>query len=638
MNIIEVIPIKKGNTLGTLTYFTSQDIYIGSIVSVPVRNKKIKGIVVDVKKAQEIKSEIKKAGFTLKKIEKIKAKNFFTQSFTQALAHTSDYFVGSMGSTINTLVPDYIFENVDKLKLNEGRIISKEKNVEDSLQNSLIPNNQKIYLIHSPENERYTQFRNIIRHEFAKKKTLYFIYPNSEQAINGFNILKKGIEKYTLLLHGNLNKKEIINTWNEAVNQDHPIVIVCTYAFLSIERPDIGSFIIENENSRNYKIQKRPYIDIKYFIEQYARQLNIDLYYSGENIRTETIYRKKIGEIIQVNTFENNDDNHVDISLIDMKKKKDETDKTFKVLSDETISNINKTIVNKRNMIILTLRRGVSPITLCEDCNNVVHCNNCNSPVVLHKNFFMCHRCGERRSTEEYCKTCGSWKLKAFGIGIDLVYETIKNDYKELNVYKIDSDSVKNDKEIKNIIEKWINEPRSILIGTEMMLQYIHTKAEYSSALGIDSLFSLPDFRIEEKIIHMLNTLKQKTEVSMVIETRKIDERVFDYFINKKRDEFYLNTIEERSLLGYPPFKTLIKITISGKRDLITKNMESIKDNLSPLEIDIFPAFTRNKKGEEVLHGIIKIEQNQWPDMKILYKLRELPPFVSINIDPENLL
>lgn len=636
MNIIEVIPIKKGSTLGTLTYFTSQDIFIGSIVSVPVRNKKIKGIVVDIKKAQDIKSEIKKAGFTLKKVEKIKAKNFFSQNFTKALSLTSDYFVGNMGSTINTLVPDYIFENIDKLKLNEDHIENQKISDYNSENNSF--NNQKIYLIHSPENERYTQFRNIVRHEFAKKKSLYFIYPNAEQAIHGFNLLKKGIEKYTFLLHGNLNKKEIINTWNEAVNEDHPIVIVCTYAFLSINRNDIGSFIIENENSRNYKIQKRPYIDIRYFIEQYSRELNIDLYYSGENIRTETIYRKKIGEITQVNTFKNDDDDHVHISLIDMKKKKDEQDKIFKVISDETISNINKTIDNKKNMIILTLRRGVSPITLCEDCNNVVHCNNCNSPVVLHKNFFMCHRCGERRSTEEYCKTCGSWKLKAFGIGIDLVYETIKNDFKQLNIYKIDSDSVKNDKEIKGIINKWENEPGSILIGTEMMLQYIHTKPEYSSILGIDSLFSLPDFRIEEKIMQMLNTLKQKTEINMIIETRKIDERIFNYFINKKRDEFYLNTLEERSILGYPPFKTLIKITISGKRDMITKNMEAIKNNLLPLEIDIFPAFTKNKKGEEVLHGLIKIEQNQWPDIKTLQKLRELPPFVSVNIDPENLL
>jgi primosomal protein N' (replication factor Y) len=250
----------------------------------------------------------------------------------------------------------------------------------------------------------------------------------------------------------------------------------------------------------------------------------------------------------------------------------------------------------------------------------------------------MCHRCGERRSTEEYCKNCGSWKLKAFGIGIDLVYEKIKNDFKNINIYKIDSDSVKNDKEIKEIINKWENTPSSILIGTEMMLQYIHSQAEYSSILSIDSLFSLPDFRIEEKIMHMLNTVRQKTDINMIIETRKKDERVFDYFINKKKQEFYLNTLEERSILGYPPFKTLIKITISGKRNIITEQMEKIKNDLSPIEIDIFPAFTRNKKGEEVLHGIIKIEQNQWPEINLLQKLRFLPPFVSINIDPETML
>jgi primosomal protein N' len=161
MNVIEVIPIKKGSALGTLTYFTSQDIYIGSIVSVPVRNKKVKGIVVSVKKAQDIKTDIKRAGFALKKIEKIKAKSFFTKNFTDALSYTSDYFAGSIGSTINSLVPDYIFENIDKIKLDEVKINKAQDNDINNENYNL--NNQKIYLIDSPETERYTQFRNIIR-------------------------------------------------------------------------------------------------------------------------------------------------------------------------------------------------------------------------------------------------------------------------------------------------------------------------------------------------------------------------------------------------------------------------------------------------------------------------------------------
>jgi primosomal protein N' len=328
MNVIEVIPIKKGSALGTLTYFTSQDIYIGSIVSVPVRNKKVKGIVVSVKKAQDIKTDIKRAGFALKKIEKIKAKSFFTKNFTDALSYTSDYFAGSIGSTINSLVPDYIFENIDKIKLDEVKINKAQDNDINNENYNL--NNQKIYLIDSPETERYTQFRNIIRHEFAKKKSLFFIYPNAEQTIHGFNLLKKGIEKYSFLLHGNLTKKEIISTWNNILEEQHPVVIICSYAFLSIDRSDLGTIVIENENSKGYKIQKRPYIDIRYFIEQYAKQLNIDLYYSGDNIRTETIYRKKIGEIININSFENNTDNHTEISIVDMKKKSDEQDKEFK--------------------------------------------------------------------------------------------------------------------------------------------------------------------------------------------------------------------------------------------------------------------------------------------------------------------
>jgi hypothetical protein len=59
---------------------------------------------------------------------------------------------------------------------------------------------------------------------------------------------------------------------------------------------------------------------------------------------------------------------------------------------------------------------------------------------------------------------------------------------------------------------------------------------------------------------------------------------------------------------------------------------------LGDINIDIFPAFTRNKNGEEVLHGLIKLENTMWPNEELLFKLRNLSPAISINTDPESLL
>jgi primosomal protein N' len=64
---------------------------------------------------------------------------------------------------------------------------------------------------------------------------------------------------------------------------------------------------------------------------------------------------------------------------------------------------------------------------------------------------------------------------------------------------------------IHKTLEKFRAKPGSILLGTEMMLQYIHEKVENSVIISLDSLFSLPDFRIQEKILSMLITLRSHT-------------------------------------------------------------------------------------------------------------------------------
>jgi len=70
MFIIETIPIAKTIGIKSLSYFTDQEVSIGAIVDIPLRNKIVKGIVISIKPAIDMKSEIKKSSFALKKLGK----------------------------------------------------------------------------------------------------------------------------------------------------------------------------------------------------------------------------------------------------------------------------------------------------------------------------------------------------------------------------------------------------------------------------------------------------------------------------------------------------------------------------------------------------------------------------------------
>src|SRR3989344_2608260 len=95
----------------------------------------------------------------------------------------------------------------------------------------------------------------------------FFLLPTIEEAEYTFSVLEKGIEGYIFILNGSLSPKKIIETWNKIIKEPHPVVIVATGAFLSLERSDIETIVVEKERSSVYKIIRRPFLDVRYIAE-----------------------------------------------------------------------------------------------------------------------------------------------------------------------------------------------------------------------------------------------------------------------------------------------------------------------------------------------------------------------------------
>lgn len=105
MYIVTVIPLAKGLLKENFSYFSSVEISLGSIVSVPIRSKNVDALVVNIKDARDLKSDLKRADYQLKKIEKIKGELPFMKDFFRACARMRNYTVGSTGTIIRNLIP-----------------------------------------------------------------------------------------------------------------------------------------------------------------------------------------------------------------------------------------------------------------------------------------------------------------------------------------------------------------------------------------------------------------------------------------------------------------------------------------------------------------------------------------------------
>jgi primosomal protein N' (replication factor Y) len=312
---------------------------------------------------------------------------------------------------------------------------------------------------------------------------------------------------------------------------------------------------------------------------------------------------------------------------------------------------IKKAQKNNNRTFLLTSRKGLSPLIICGDCGHTVNCQNCSSPVVLYakknksadpqeqENYFRCHHCGEIRSAGETCKYCSSWNLKMFGYGIDRIAEIVKNIIPENNVFVLDKEKAPTQKQAREIINNFTENPAGVLVGTEMALLYLREEVENVVIISIDSMFSIPDFQIKERILNILLRARAKTINNFIIQTRNVSHEIFKEAINGNLADFYRQEFIERKKFNYPPFSILIKITgFADNKSKLEKDFEGIKLFLQPEELNYYAGFVQKIKNQFVMHGLIKIPRSKWIHHELAEKLKHLPQQFRVEVDAQSII
>lgn len=623
-------------TKDTLTYFTKSEVSVGSIVSIPLRKSMAFGLVTSSKVAEELKSELKSLSYSIKKIENIKTLSFLSKSFIESCEKIADYNASSVGSVLWSLIPKIILENSNSLSTDKTE---KPKGIF-----------HETLLLQSDDEERYATYKSLIREEFAKNRSVFFCLPTTENLLSSRVVLEKGIEKYTFVLHSGLSKKEILTTWNKIIESEHPVLIISTGYFLSIPKSNLGTIILDKESSRSYKMQHRPFIDIRSAAEAIAKSASLRLVLGDIFLRVETLWQEKnpdkSGAYSELFPLKFRSLTTATCELLNTKTPQDMKKKEFNVFSDKLRDILLRSKENNERTFLFCGRKGLYPITVCSDCGTVVTCKNCNSPAVLYskksgnvlKNLFVCHHCGERRDAGELCKHCGGWRLNPLGIGIDKVVEELKTLIPDANVFIMDKDHVENHKQAVKVRDQFYSSPGSFMVGTEIGLSYLNQKVENSAVVSIDSYFSVPDFQINEKIFHIILEMRSLTNNYLLLQTRQDDTKIFDYALRGNLVDFYRDEIEDRKSIGYPPFTTYIKVSLEGEKTQIKKQMNDVAEFLKPFQLQIYDAWNPGSKSKYHIHGLIGLPRNKWVDESLLSKLRSLPQQFEIKIDPATLL
>ncbi len=654
MKIVTVIPLQKGANKENLTYFSQKDIEDGAIVSVPLRSKKILGLVVSKEDVLQEKSGIKGLSFKLKKVIEVKRRSIFRNEFIESTGLFNSYFPSSKNPAVISLIPSVFRENYDKL---EKYPAPKKNKAPETEYKNILPEsnirNEKLVIQASFE-DRLSYYKTLIRGYFASKKSVFMILP-TEYDINIFlSALSKGIENFTFTMHSRMKTKKLLENYEKIMALEHGVLVFGTPQFLSIPRTDFGAIIVEHENASAYRGIPKPNYDFRIFTEIFASKIGAKFILGDTLLSYETIERKEkreLGEIYPISFRINTAGIRIRIENPNLKNK---IKKNFHIFSEETLEEIEDSLKHKKNVFIFSLRKGLATETVCRDCGETLSCDKCLAPVVLYSSkngknrMFVCNRCNTEKDPETKCKNCGSWNLISLGIGTDTVLEELKSKFKKLKIYKLDKESVKSAKKAEKIVEDFEKNAGSILVGTEIAFYYLKEKTDLSVIASFDSLWSIPNYKMGEKIIGLLLSMLSKTLRKMIIQTKNEKDPALLSIESENLLSFVRGELEDRKALNYPPFKRFIKISCQGDKEESGKTRKYFEEIFKDYQPEIFSSFISKNKNEYATNALLKVDPYKWSlpeilpggeiDKNLKAIFSSLPSSCDISIDPEDLM
>jgi primosomal protein N' (replication factor Y) len=221
--------------------------------------------------------------------------------------------------------------------------------------------------------------------------------------------------------------------------------------------------------------------------------------------------------------------------------------------------------------ILLLNRRGVAPAVHCRACGSSRRCHLCDVSLTLHRDGVLhCHHCGRAEPMPASCPVCGSTELARIGAGTQRLESELEQRLPFLERFRLDAETASHSGELRRILSRFAATERAVLVGTQMVAKGHHfSGVSLAAVVDADTGLSLPDFRAEERTFQLVTQLAGRSGRDapglVLVQTFQPDATPLLHAARHDVAGFLAGELERRRELGYPPFRHLVAILVSGR-------------------------------------------------------------------------
>ncbi len=244
---------------------------------------------------------------------------------------------------------------------------------------------------------------------------------------------------------------------------------------------------------------------------------------------------------------------------------------------------IEKYLQQNKKVFVLVNRRGYYNYVLCRNCGYVLKCPQCQ--IVLSstpdQQHVYCRYCMHKALMPDVCPDCNHVALRYHSPGTQKIEENLLKRFFGKSIVRIDKDNL--DEKIKIDL---FHGAYDMVVGTSMALDYLNFDTIDSCVwLSLDNMINFPSFSSEEEAMCLLGRVYEKLsskhqKKQLLISTFSPQSEWFRSIKNKNIGRYYEAILEQRELLGYPPWYDWVQLTIESSDEKWLYDQVSILKNL----------------------------------------------------------
>lgn len=593
--------------------------------------------------------------FTIRPVERVVDKEpLFHKEYLKLAWWLADYSMCTLGEALSVMLPGGRREKeipvlgMDEIPEKKEITLSEEQ--EHAVAAITEVDKGSFYLYGITGSGKTEVFLQAASKTLAEGRSVIYLVPEISLTHQVVDTLTARFSEGVAVLHSHLTPSQKLTEWNRIKSGEARLIIGARSAVFA-PALNLGLLIIDEEHETSYKSGSTPRYSARQVAMKRCALSGARLVMGSATPSVESWNLMNEGRIKKLTLSKRLSGGAMPEALIvDMKREEN-------ILSKKLTEEIFQTWEQGKQTILFLNRRGFSYFFHCKTCGYEMKCRNCSVSLTYHKhkNTMVCHYCGFQVRPVQICPECSSLDVGYSGFGTEHIEEEVSRIFPQMKVARIDTDTASQKGVLQQTLKEFKAGKIDILLGTQMVARGLNFPGvQLVGIVMADTGLRMPDFRAQERTFALITQVAGRAgryarDGKVIIQTFMPRSAAVKLASLHKIEEFYMRELDDRKLLGFPPYSRIIRLVfrsknsasalaaIDGFTEKLEENLGDLGEVLGPSEcpLSIIAGNFRYQilirtNSFSLVHGTVYSLYINWKVQRGVY--------IEIDVDPVTLL